>query len=256
MKKLLALILCVMMFVAIIPTAAFADVTVVPAQSGNGWRMGTKQWAKDAVDDATDAISDMYNALAANKGVFATVSAIDGVVVAMAKDLWADKDGFGDLDNDAAETHTKNLLRSLIGSEITKYMNDHANAYASLNDDGTVDIDPAKYLKTFATAASKAMTSEKATANIQAVVLSLAAAQAYKDFSDDMDDLLDEIIDWNDGKGTAVWGRYFGQDIAQDPLGIYAIFEPAVIGEDGAAVAGIDFGDNVNNYIGLFVSAS
>ena len=249
MKKLLALILCVMMFVAIIPTSAFAvdiNAGTVPTASGKilpTWN--SKKVAEDAVDAASDNIQALYQTLAADQGVFATVSAIDGVVTGIAKEIWKDADSFTHrgvvLSASAAEDATKALLRDVIGDEIMNYMNDHYRSYASVNAAGQTKIDPAKYMEAFATAASKAVSSDKAVANIQALVLSLAAARSYKDFLDDLGDLRDDITVWNDGKGAEVWQNYFGTlangfadgqnvipfleggDLYMDP---YALFEP------------------------------
>ena len=245
MKKLLALVLCVMMFVAVIPTAAFAVTiptsTTFPTTSGSYVpKWAPKDVAKDAVDDATDNIMAMYQTLAADKGVFATVSAIDGVVTGIAKEIWKDSDGLFDLDASAAEKATKNLFRDVIGNEIMNYMDKHWQAFASANDDGTFDINPLKYMEVFATAASKAVSSDKAVANIQAIVTTLASMQAYEDFRDDLDDLASDITLWNDNDGIAVWQMYFGQDPTVDPWDPYALFEPTA---GGAPV--FDMGDSV-----------
>ncbi len=260
MKKLLALILCVMMFVAVIPTAAFAVtipttyVPTVPAGSGYVPTWYAKNVAQDAVDAATDNIQAFYQTLAADKGVFAVVSAIDGVVTGISKDLWKDVDTFGTMTGDQAEKMTNFYFRTIIGNEIMNYMNSHANFYATttvvIDEDGNVlgnlsKIDPAKYMKTFADAASKAIGSDKAIANIQAVITGLAAMKAYDDFKDDLDDLRDDIVLWNDGKGASVWATYFddngslsgqwvnslisGGDLFMDP---FALIEPNRGGAD------------------------
>jgi len=224
MKKLLALILCVMMFVAIIPSAAFAvDIPTawVPTTSGKyipTW--AAKNVAEDAVDAATDVITALYQTLAADKGVYAIVSAIDGVVTGISDDMWKDVDTFGPISGATAKNLTKIHFRTIIGDEIMNYMNDHSNLFASYTThtaaDGTVSvvtrIDPEKYMKTFATAASKAIGSDKAIANIQAYVLGLAAIKQYDDFLDDLDDLRDDIDAWSDGDGAEIWATYFSDE--------------------------------------------
>lgn len=236
MKKLLALILCVMMFVAVIPTAAFA-VTVptgatFPTSSGYVPTWAKERVAKDAIDDATDSIMAMYQTLAADNGVFATVSAIDGVVSGISKELWKDFDGTIDgLAADDLEKATKNLFRDVIGNEIMNYMDKRWSAFASKNDDGTFDINPLKYMEVFATAASKAVSSKKAVANIQAIVTALAAMKTYDDFLDGLDDLAGDIEAWNDYDGLNVWAQYFGQDASVAPWDPYALFEPSVNGQ-------------------------
>jgi hypothetical protein len=242
MKKLLALILCVMMFVAVIPTSAFAvsiPTAYVPTTSGTFYpKWANKTAAQKAVDAATDNIQALYQTLAADKGVFAVVSAIDGVVTGISDQIWKDVDEVklgsalqkklgtnrtvtGDDMNDL----TKFYLRTVIGNEIMNYMNGHAGAYAThsfvKDANGNVigtrtKIDPVKYMDAFATAASKAVSSEKAVKNIQAIVLSLAAGAAYDDFIDDLDDLREEIALWNDGDGAAVWATYFADMNSDD----------------------------------------
>jgi len=258
MKKLLALILCVMLFVSIVPTAAFAvDIPTswVPTTSGKyvpAW--ASKNAAQDAVDAATDTITALYQTLAADQGVFAVVSAIDGVVKGISDDLWKDVDTFGVLTGDAANDLTKLYLRTVIGDEIMNYMNSHYASFAThttrVEADGTVSVvtrvDPEKYMNTFATAASKAIGSEKAIKNIQALVLGLAAMKQYDDFLDDLDDLRDDITLWNDGKGASVWATYFddngsltgqwvlpvidGGDAYMDP---FALIEPHRVDNNG-----------------------
>jgi hypothetical protein len=210
MKKLLALILCVMMFVAVIPTSAFAAplLNEPDYDSTTSPRWVDLKAAKDAVSHASDALKAMYGGLAADQGVFGTVKAIDGVVVNLAKGLF---EGVDDVDltkfggtkvsHDAAVNKTKHLVRQYVGDEIMNYMNNHIGAFTKYDADGKVEgIDPVKYMNTFATAASKAMSSEKAVKNIEALVYTMAVAKTYKDTEDKLKDLRDEIADWEDGE--------------------------------------------------------
>jgi len=250
MKKLLALILCVMMFVAVIPTAAFAvsiPTGAVPTTSGKyvpAWV--SKYTAQKAVDAASDNIMALYQTLAADKGVYATVAAIDGVVAGISDQLWADVDDatIAGLKLTGAQWNdvTKGLMRNIIGSEIMNYMNDHYAKFAKhtavLDADGNLvgtitKIDPVKYMDAFATAASKAIGSEKAITNIQAIMLALAAGQQYNDFLDDLKDLRNDIALDADGDGAAIWAEYFaGQDVLPVVEGgdlymlPYALIEP------------------------------
>ena len=279
MKKLLALILCVMMFVAVIPTAAFAVslptgwVPTTAAGSAYYPQWASEYSAKKAVEAATDNIQALYQTLAADQGVFATVNAIDGVVTGISKEIWKDSDGFTIKDKngksvsfsaDASEKLTNAFLRTIIGDEIMNYMDNHWSSFATHNTikdaNGNVireytKIDPVKYMNAFATAASKAVSSDKAIANIQAVVLAFAAAQQYKDFRDDTDDLAKEIGQWNDGDGMNVWFQYFDQDPSVDPWTPYALFEGAwedLKAGDGSYNPGIDTGKYSGVYEGIF----
>ena len=110
-------------------------------------------------------------------------------------------------------------------------------------------------MNAFATAASTAVSSDKAIANIQAVVLAFAAAQQYKDFRDDTDDLAKEIGQWNDGDGLNVWLQYFDQDPSVDPWTPYTLFEGAwedLKAGDGSYNPGIDTGKYSGVYEGIF----
>jgi hypothetical protein len=279
MKKLLALVLCVMMFVAVIPTAAFAVslptgwVPTTAAGSAYYPKWASEYSAKKAVEAATDNIQALYQTLAADQGVFATVNAIDGVVTGISKEIWKDSDGFTIKDKDgnsvsfsadASEKLTNAFLRTIIGDEIMNYMDDHWSSFATHNKikdaDGNVireytKIDPVKYMNAFATAASKAVSSDKAIANIQAVVLAFAAHQQYKDFRDDADDLAKEIGQWKDGDGLNVWFQYFDQDPSVDPWTPYALFEGAwedLEAGDGSYYPGIDTSKYSGVYDGIF----
>jgi uncharacterized protein YdbL (DUF1318 family) len=211
MKKLLALILCVMMFVAVIPTSAFAagkiDAPMNLRDTSTASKFVGTQAAKDAIKDSSDAINAMYGALAADQGVFTTVKAIDGVVTDLAKDLFKDVDklelslmgiGASDISKSKAEDKTKAFLRASIGAEITKYMNEHLGSFVKYDSTGTVidGVDPVKYWNTFATAASKAVSGEKAQKNIEALVYTTSLAKAFKEINDKQKDLYDEVASW------------------------------------------------------------
>jgi hypothetical protein len=228
MKKLLALILCVMMFVAVIPTSAFAASKVVGSGSTVASfttvpdkvdKFDSVYNAKKAVEAASDAIQAMYGGVAADQGVFATVKAIDSVVVDLSKQIF---DGVDKLDvlgttytNKTLTDNTKAYLRTHIGGEIIDYMKDHIGTYAELKEikDANGNVigkytvyDPVKYMNAFATAASKAMSGEKGAKNIEAIVYSMAAAKVQKDSLDAMKDLYDEIHAW---EGTDnIFGAY------------------------------------------------
>jgi hypothetical protein len=259
MKKLLALILCVMMFVSVIPTSAFAltgiivaDQTIEPTTNAKEW--AGKMAATKAVEKMNDAVKAMYGAIAANQGVFTTVKAIDDTVKELSENLFKDIDTLTLKDKDGNNVvsvttnkglvdTTKEFLKEHIGGEITKYMNDHKTIFSETKDDGSVVIDPVKYMNTFATAASKAMSSEKAVKNIEAVAYLGAYAKAQKEAKDKMEDLYNDYQAWG-GKysdygwanitGNTGWDPYVLVD-AQNPYMDYSNFNKAL-------------GDWVNDY--------
>jgi hypothetical protein len=155
MKKLLALVLCVMMFVAVIPTAAFAATTVTVVNPDLP-QAGTVEWnstavSKKAISNAKDNIERYYGTLAADNAVFGTIKSMDSVISDIAKGMFADVDSWTypvteyaqDQDKPKATTkdvtvynstlvdNTKSLLREVIGSNVTNYMNKHIGEFAS-----------------------------------------------------------------------------------------------------------------------------
>jgi hypothetical protein len=123
MKKLLALVLCVMMVLSLAP-AAFANPATTPAhpELDTGLLAPAQSAAanKKAVTNAKANIEYMYGALAADNAVFGTVKAIDSVISSFAKELFADVDFYRGLTGSKLEGNTKTVLRDYIGSEIIR----------------------------------------------------------------------------------------------------------------------------------------
>jgi hypothetical protein len=153
MKKLLALVLCVMMFVAIIPTAAFAATatpTSIVYEAPDFPKAGDSAWpsitaSKKAISDAKANIEYVYGALAADTAVFGTIKGMDEVITNLAKGVFADVDGYTYVTKNAAGNkivvtvgnstlvdNTKAALRDIIGSSITTYMNKHIGDFATV----------------------------------------------------------------------------------------------------------------------------
>jgi hypothetical protein len=274
MKKLLALVLCVMMFVAVIPTAAFAEWP-------DAWK------SAKAVSDAKANIDYLYGTLAADTTVFESIKSVDSILSNMAKSMFEGTDkydietrdgkGYYRLYNGDLVSNAKAVLRANIGAAITDYMDDHAgnfekwtavkvngapvftykdsagteitmkalskadraaasipgfrtdlydnvvyksgNYYFIRSLDGKswavsnngaawtelnykpqaiqeYQIDPAKYVDTFATAVSKAFTSKDGAAAIERIYYDLALAKLSADMQDKFDDLQDDIEAW------------------------------------------------------------
>jgi hypothetical protein len=147
MKKLLALVLCVMMFVAIIPTAAFADDALPQAADP------TKAWpalsaSKTAVDNAKKNIDSIYGSLAANNAVFGAVKSMDTLIGDLTKGLLEGVDGYDKyvvdpttgkavgyytLSHDTLVDNAKAYLRGIIGNSIIDNMNDHLSDFVSVS---------------------------------------------------------------------------------------------------------------------------
>jgi hypothetical protein len=343
MKKLLALVLCVMMFVSVLSTAAFAEQNQPLPTYGSDTKWGSLNAANKAISNTKKNIDYIYGALAADTAVFGTVKAMDSVVVDMVKSLFADVDtiskdgtdaagrvGTWYITSDSLEKNAKAVLRDALGGEIADYMNSHLGSYTTvgthyelngsklvntgvINDNGFVlyavgnDIyamdatgkvfipdttgmpatvttaadraawlqhagagrfvnqvnpafvatvqdfhyDPMKYAQAFATATSKALSSEKGIANIQAFAYGLMQLKAADAVSDKMDDLMDEIAKWEDG--TRILKQYgfadfdiFGNDPSLDP---YAFIDPEVLPKASMDLSDIVKTDNTSYFI-------
>jgi hypothetical protein len=152
MKKLLALVLCVMMFVSVLSTSAFAadpknvDYSVQPQPETSATaKWGSLSAANKAISNTKKNIDYIYGALAADTAVFGTVQAMDSVVVDMVKGLLADVDSIKQdyvlngvkgtlyVTHDALEKNAKAVLRNAIGGEVADYMRDHIGNYASVS---------------------------------------------------------------------------------------------------------------------------
>ena len=80
MKKLLALLLCVMLFAAVIPTNAFAGTTAT------GW--ADKAVSNTAVKEAQKSIKGMYTAIATDEFVFGTAKSLHDFADGLASSLF------------------------------------------------------------------------------------------------------------------------------------------------------------------------
>jgi hypothetical protein len=196
MKKLLALILCVMMFVAIIPTAAFAESIsggVVPSNSG--WY--DKQVSVQAIKDLKDDMKAMYFAITADQTVFGVAKAYHDLADGLAKNMF---DGVDSVKIDGTTIYHDDLvdnvrvfIKQTIGAEIMKELDSNKNGWYDA-DNGTYD--PEKYLKAFSDAATKAVNSAKAQKGLESLVWGLAALKAQKAVNDAGETLYYDMVDW------------------------------------------------------------
>ena len=208
MKKLLALILCVMLFVSVIPTAAFAaDVGVGDASGWAASKINTK-----AISNMKDDIASMYAALAVNQTVFGTAKVMHDLADGMVKALFADTDSIDFLNPDGTVNHTvahddlvtnaRAYLKEIIGGHINSYIAKRLPAMT--DDDGNVDAED--YLKLYTKAVSDALTSSKAQKGFEAFVYAIVTAHLADSINDQFDDLYDAMVDWNDFGNK--WGEF------------------------------------------------
>jgi len=213
MKKLLALILCVMMFVAIIPTAAFAayDTTDQRVWAGAGQ-------TNKIVEALRTNINNMYGSIAVDNAVFNSVKQIDGIIKDLVDGVLKDYGtspwgGAGSLTsastlNDAIVAG----LRSTIGGEISDYLNKHQSEYYTYDGRGNKIFNPTAYAGVYAKAASGALTSEKAVAGIQAYMLYAMSRSVANNVANQAHDLETSINGWEH------WGDYGFGDMGRTIL--------------------------------------
>lgn len=192
MKKLLALILCVMMFVAVIPTSAFAATWADKAVSNT------------AIKEAEKSIKNMYTAIATDELVFGTAKSLYDLSNGLAENMF---DGIASVDNasgtgktyhDDLVANTRKYMNAIIGDSIAKYISDRTAIFTSGSINGGVD--PEKYLKVFVAAVNDAVTSEKAQKGLQAFAYDLFALKTMNAVKDQAEDIQTAIKDWGSGK--------------------------------------------------------
>ena len=189
MKKLLALILCVMMFVSVIPTMAFAEYN----NSVAGWKgfdgdptskddpkfetvAAYKKQIEKMIENTKKNVATAYGVLAMDQVVYSSAKSMDDVIVGLIDQLAdqlvgkeiaglkptgkitaADVKGYKD---NSLKPHMRALIQSLVIDELsgdTSYK------------DADGKIDPLKYGQAVANAVNKALNNEKFQAGYQAV---------------------------------------------------------------------------------------
>ena len=216
MKKLLALILCVMMFISVIPTMAFAEEPEPAGEAeeaaGYPWidnpLMALAQYKKEIenmVKNTKGNIQDAFAELAANRVVYSTAKGMDdtivGLVDAITKDLIGKKipvmknDGSAIDDPEylflkADADNVKDLIRLVIDEKVTKSMADNEFKFVNeYNDDGSIkSIDPIKYAQAFGKAVSDALTNKDFQKGYEAVATYFALASLIKDVNKQLAD--------------------------------------------------------------------
>jgi hypothetical protein len=213
MKKLLALILCVMMFVSIVPTAAFAADRIDPTDQ-RVWAGASQQ--KKIVDALRSNVEAMYGSYAVDNAVFSSVKTIDGILTDLVDEMLKNYSSNDIAPGLGTTTSSSDLndaivagLRSTVGGSISDYLNKHQNEYYTYDGAGHKVFNPSAYAGVYAKAASDALTSEKAVAGIQAVMLYAASRSAFNELAMEARDLRNDITSWEH------WGDYgFGDSLS------------------------------------------
>ena len=201
MKKLLALILCVMMFVSVIPTMAFADgakydtskVDPIPADpTGKDDLKSASDYKKQVekmIANTKKNVATAYGVLAMNQVVYSSAKSMDDVIVGLVDQI-ADQLSGKTVDGvkyDAAtlkdfkDAH-KASVRSVIQDIVVNELQD--NEYKYKDKDGK--IDPVKYGQVVAGAVNKALNDKDFQAGYQAVATYFALANVADSINDEL----------------------------------------------------------------------
>jgi hypothetical protein len=253
MKKLLALVLCVMMFVSILPTSAFAEEigSLYPwIDIPMGSAASYKNEIKDMIKNTREEIEGAYAVMAADKSIYGTAKAMDdtvvGLVDALAKNLigeeiWVqdtDSAGYPHRFNKDDSDAVKALLRKWVDAKIAGKLAD--NTYKFYDGD---DYFPLKYAQVFADSVAKVLTDKDFQKGYEAVATYFAVSKLMKDVNDKLEDEWKALRD--DAYGTKfdtkfaerypLLAEYYVDTFAElydddDPsLGLYDLYNDEII---------------------------
>lgn len=190
MKKLLAMILCVMMFVALIPTAAFAGGLPVDDPL-----LTVKQYQKhieNMIKNTKTNVENSYKVLVGDQIVYTSAKAMDDSVVSLvdaiadpliekgkANKVWADA--------------CKDAIRFYLDETVSEKLAEKLLEGKALDKDGK--FDNLKYAELVAKCMNDALTDKKFIAGYQAVATNFALRSLVSDMSDAIKDQYDEFRD-------------------------------------------------------------
>ena len=214
MKKLLALILCVMMFVSVIPTMAFATSGATYDTSGVATKTDVtlkkeleaasayKKQVEKMIENTKKNVATAYGVLAMNQVVYSSAKSMDDVIVGLVDQI-ADQLSGKTVDGvkyDAAtlkdfkDAH-KASVRSVIQDIVVNELQD--NEYKYKDKDGK--IDPVKYGQAIADAVNTALNNKDFQAGYQAVATYYALVNVADSINDELKKQRDAFKDSIDG---------------------------------------------------------
>ena len=207
MKKLLALILCVMMFVSVLSTSAFATTQYRP-------------WNATAIENAIKTIKSnidsVYNTMAADQGIVATSKAMDDITKELAKGI---TEAYGSTRTKAQKDAMTSALKANIGRLVWNYMGLHEDEFTDLDSTtGLLKIDPIKFMYTYANALNSTMTSADTVAHIEHEYYRALRANVMKSVMDDFN----KFVTANAALSKTIRENYIPEGIADttwDALG-------------------------------------
>lgn len=202
MKKLLALILCVMMFVSVIPTMAFATegdkydtskVDPIPADpTGKDDLKSASDYKKQVekmIENTKKNVATAYGVLAMDQVVYSSAKSMDDVIVGLVDQI-ADQISGKTINGtkytaeklDEFKTNSKKSVRAVIQDLVIKEIGDNESKYK--DKDGK--IDPVKYGQVVAGAVNKALNDKDFQAGYQAVATYFALANVADSINDEL----------------------------------------------------------------------
>ena len=202
MKKLLALILCVMMFVSVVPMSAYAasdlpadDYPTIenPLSSANEYANEIKNMIKHTREN----IETAYGVLVMDQVVYNSAKGMDDAIVnlvdGIAKPL-INKGKMTKADSDVIKDAVRGLIDEMVAGKMLK------DAYKYFDGD---KIDPIKYAQTFANSVAKALTDKDFQKGYEAVATYFALRQIVSDVNDQLEKDYEKFQNGIDGKFDA-----------------------------------------------------
>ena len=248
MKKLLALILCVMMFVSVLSTSAFAVYPFVddPLANSNTYAREIKNMIKNTKDN----IKNAYGVLIMDESVYTSAKFMDDTIVGLIDAISADligkkivvykEDGtidptktaypFTKKDVDTVKKQVRYLIDGMVATKMAENDYKYITKY---NDDGSIEIDPIKYAQVFSQAVSDSLTNKDFQKGYEAVATYFALSSLVKDVNDKMKDeyqdfynSVDKDFDKDFQKNyPALWTQYI-DTLTDAASGLYILDDP------------------------------
>ena len=227
MKKLLALILCVMMFVSVVPMSAYAvsdlpkdeyPTIEKPLSSANEYATEIKNMIKHTREN----IETAYGVLVMDQVVYNSAKGMDDAIVnlvdGIAKPLIS-KGKMTKADSDVIKDAVRGLIDEMVASKMAK------DAYKYFDGD---KIDPIKYAQTFANSVAKALTDKDFQKGYEAVATYFALRQIVSDVNDQLEKDYEKFQNGIDGKFDAKFADRY-PELAENFIDTYGEMAEAIL---------------------------
>ena len=220
MKKLLALVLCVMMFVSVLPTSAFALYPIVddPLDSANAYAKEIKNMVKHTREN----IEKAYEVLTMDQVVYNTAKGMDDAIVNLVDGIANPLISKGKMTKAYADL-VKDAVRGLIDGMVAEKMTKDAYKYM----DGTKVL-PLKYAQVFADSVAKALTDKDFQKGYEAVATYWALRQIVDDAKSELDKKYEEFENSVDVKFDAKFADRY-PELAENFIDTYGEVAEAIL---------------------------